>query len=243
MSQPHAPLTITATDGTGTFNAYVRYPDTDQAAPVVLVIQEIFGVNKVMRDICDHLAQSGYIAVCPDLFWRQEPGIDITDKSEAEWKRAFELYQGFSVDLGIDDLKATLAAARKLEGCNGLAGTIGYCLGGRLAFLMATRSDADCNVSYYGVAIDEHLDEAGQISRPLLMHIAELDKFVPADARDRILGVLKGNEDVSLNVYEGADHAFAREGGDHYDRAAASLANFRTADFLAEHLAEPLTGA
>ncbi len=236
MSQPHAPLTVKAADGSGSFGAYVRYPNTDQPASVILVIQEIFGVNKVMRDICDQLAQSGYIAVCPDLFWRQEPHVQLTDKSETEWQRAFELYQGFDINLGVEDLKATLSAARALEQNNGQAGTIGYCLGGRLAFLMAKRSDADCNVSYYGVAIDEHLDEPGHIKRPLLMHIAEQDKFVPPEARDRIIAALKGNPNVSLNVYEGVNHAFAREGGEHYDREAASLANFRTADFLAEHL-------
>jgi carboxymethylenebutenolidase len=237
MTKPHAPLTVTATDGMGRFDAYVSYPDTDAPAGAIVVIQEIFGVNRVMRDICDGLARAGYIAVCPDLFWRQQPGIQLTDQTEAEWKRAFALYQGFDVDLGVEDLKATLAAARTLEGCSGRAGTIGYCLGGRLAFLMATRSDADCNVSYYGVALDEHLGEIDRIQKPLLMHVAALDKFVPAEARAKIVAALSPRPGVELHVYEGADHAFARQGGEHYDADAAKTANDRTAAFLARHLA------
>lgn len=229
-------LEIAAHDG-GTFSAYVARPDTDMPAPVVVVIQEIFGVNKVMRDICDNLAQSGYIAICPDLFWRMEPGIDITDQTKEEWDKAYALYQNFDLDLGVEDLKSTVAAARKLQGASSRVGTMGYCLGGRLAFLMATRSDTDCNVSYYGVQLVNHLDEAKNIQTPLLMHVAEKDKFVPAADRDTVIAALKGNDHVVLNVYEGADHAFARAGGEHFDAEAAQLANFRTADFLASTLA------
>lgn len=236
MSQSQPRLEITAHDG-GVFTAYVARPDTDMPAGVVVVIQEIFGVNKVMRDICDNLARSGYIAVCPDLFWRLEPNIDITDQTKEEWEKAFSLYQKFNLDLGIEDLKATVAAARKLKGASGRVGTMGYCLGGRLAFLMATRSDTDCNVSYYGVQLADHLGEAADIKTPLLMHVAEKDKFVPPADRDKVIAALKDNKLVSLNVYEGADHAFARPNGEHYDAEAAQLANFRTADFLASTLA------
>src|SRR5712671_3898432 len=147
-----ASITIKATDGSGEFAAYVLEPKTKPAGVVVL-IQEVFGVNQAMRDIAAWVADLGFIAVCPDLFWRIEPGIDLTDKSEAEWKRAFELFQSFDQQKGIDDLKATLAASRKLPGSNGRVGTIGYCLGGRLAFMMAEQSDAEVNVSYYGVGL------------------------------------------------------------------------------------------
>lgn len=235
MSITHPALTITAHDG-GSFDAYVSMPETDMPVGAIVVIQEIFGVNAVMRNICDQLAQSGYIAICPDIFWRQEAGIQLTDKSDAEWQRAFELYKGFDVALGVEDLKTTLAAARRLDGCNGKVATLGYCLGGRLAYLMACRSAADCNVSYYGVAIDEHLNEAAQIGKPLLMHVAELDKFVPPEAQQKIVATFKNNDHVQVNVYPGVDHAFARTGGAHFDAEAAQLANFRTADFLAVHL-------
>ncbi len=129
----------------GRMGGYLALP-RNVPAPAVLVIQEIFGVNKVMRDLCDGLAAEGYVAVCPDLFWRIEPGIDITDKSEAEWKKAFELFGKFNVDNGIEDLKAALAEVRKHHACDGRVGTVGYCLGGQLAYLMATRSEANATL-------------------------------------------------------------------------------------------------
>lgn len=235
MTIAHPPLTINATDG-GSFDAYVSLPDTDMPVGAIVVIQEIFGVNAVMRDICDQLAQAGFIAVCPDLFWRQKPGIQLTDKSEEEWAQAFELYKGFDVGLGVIDLKATVKAVREMDVCTGKVGTLGYCLGGRLAFLMACRSDTDCNVSYYGVALDEHLNEADNIMQPLLMHVAEKDKFVPPAAQQKIVERFRESNLVQVNVYEGQDHAFARVGGEHYDAEAARLANFRTVDFLATYL-------
>ena len=226
---------ITISNADGSFEAYVAVPDVTPA-PAILVIQEIFGVNQVMRDICDGLAAQGYVACCPDLFWRIEPGIDITDKTEAEWARAFELFGAFDVEKGVEDLKATLNALRSHDATNGKVGSVGYCLGGKLAFLMATRSDADCNVSYYGVGLDELLGEAGSISKPLLMHVASEDQFVPKDAQEKIKAGLAGNPMVTLHVYEGNDHAFAREGGAHYDAEAAKLANQRSADFFKQNL-------
>jgi len=219
----------------GVMGGYLALPKS-LPAPAVLVIQEIFGVNKVMRDLCDALAAQGYVAACPDLFWRIEPGIDITDKTEAEWKKAFELFGKFNVDKGVDDLKVALAALRRHEAGNGQVGTVGYCLGGKLAYLMATRSDADCNVSYYGVQIDQLLGEAKNISKPLLMHVAAKDQFVPPEAQAKMREGLAGNPKVTLHVYEGQDHAFARVGGQHYDAAAAKLANDRTAAFFRQHL-------
>lgn len=220
-------ITVQAHDG-GSFDAYVARPAGTGPYPAVIVIQEIFGVNSVMRSICDNLAKEGYVAICPDLFWRQQPGIQLTDKTEADWKRAFELFSGFNVDLGVEDLKSTLAAARTLDGANGKAGTIGYCLGGKLAFLMATRSDADANVSYYGVGLDEMLGEAGNITKPVLLHIAEKDKFVPPEAQKKIVDTLLNKPGVTLHVYQGVDHAFARVGGEHYDAPMAETANDRT---------------
>ncbi len=227
-------ITVDAADG-GSFMAYVAEAVTG-SGPGVLVIQEIFGVNAVMRGICDDIAGQGYLAVCPDIFWRQEPGIQITDQSEAEWQRAFELFQGFDVDKGVDDLKATLAAMRGLDGCSGTVGSIGYCLGGMLAYLMATRSDADCNVSYYGVGIDTLLDEAGGIHKPLLMHIAEEDGFVDKAAQAKIKAGLSEKPLVTIHSYANADHAFARTNGTNWNEPAATLANDRTAAFLENHL-------
>lgn len=227
-------VTIAAPDG-GKFAAYLAKPASGKG-PGVVVCQEIFGINRVMRDVCDGLARGGYLAICPDLFWRQQPGIQLTDKTEAEWQRAFELYKGFSERSGIDDLKTTLDYLRAVSGCSGKAGTVGYCLGGKLAYLMATRSSADCNVGYYGVGIESALGEAKNIKKPLMLHIAEKDSFCPPDAQKKIKAGLAGNRQVTIHTYPGMEHAFARVGGEHYDKAAAELANKRAADFFKTHL-------
>lgn len=227
-------LTIETADG-GSFSAYVAQPEA-QKAPVLVVIQEIFGVNKVMRDLCDGFAAQGYLAVCPDLFWRIEPGIDITDQTEEEWQQAFDLFQKFDVDKGVEDLKATIDTLRGHAGSTGKVGAVGYCLGGKLAYLVASRTDADASVSYYGVGLDELTGEAGNISKPLMLHIASEDGFVPKEAQEKIEADLKDHPRIAIHVYEGNDHAFARVGGAHYDAAAAGLANERTAAFFKETL-------
>jgi carboxymethylenebutenolidase len=172
--------TITTADGT--FNAYVAKPAAAKA-PAVVVIQEIFGVNALMRAIADDLAAQGYLAICPDLFWRIEPGIDITDQSQAEWAKAFELYTAFNVDKGVEDIAATLAAIRADGACNGRVGSVGFCLGGLLSFLTATRTDIDAAVCFYGVGIENRVAEAKSLKRPVMLHVAEEDQFVPKAAQ------------------------------------------------------------
>jgi carboxymethylenebutenolidase len=225
--------TITTRDGA--FSAYVARPKA-ASAPAVVVIQEIFGVNQVMRDITDGLAGQGFLAICPDLFWRIEPGIDITDKSETEWKRAFELFNAFDVDTGVKDIAATIAQVRKDPGCGGKVGAVGFCLGGLLAFLTATRTDADASVGYYGVGIENRVAEAEKLVKPLLLHIAEEDQFVPKPAQAVIVQALKDHPNIELYTYPGCDHAFARPGGEHYDEAAARLAGGRTLQFFHKHI-------
>jgi carboxymethylenebutenolidase len=226
-----ASITIKTADGAGSFSAYHLEPK-NRPAGVVVLIQEIFGVNQAMRDIAAWVADMGFIAICPDLFWRIEPGIDITDKSEAEWKRAFELFGKFDQAKGIDDLKATVAASRKLPGANGRVATMGYCLGGRLAFMMAEQSDADANVSYYGVGLDNLLGDLAKVTKPLIVHIADKDEFFPAEGRAHVVEAVKGHRQIAAYVYRDADHAFARVGGVHWDGRAAAIANGRSAEAL-----------
>lgn len=228
--------TQTITGPAGDFTAYVASPDGDGPFPTIVVLQEIFGVNAVMRGICDDLAAKGFIAVCPDLFWRIEPGIDITDQTQEEWDRAFELFNTFNVDTGLDDIKTTIAAARAHPKNNGKVGAVGYCLGGQLAYLTAARTDADASVGFYGVNIQNLLAEAGNISKPLMLHIAGKDEFVPKEAQDQILSGLADNGLVTLNEYPDRDHAFARVGGAHFHQGDADLANGRTLDFFKANL-------
>jgi carboxymethylenebutenolidase len=225
--------TITTADGS--FAAYVARP-AQPAAAAIVVIQEIFGVNQVMREITDGLAAQGFLAICPDLFWRIEPGIQLTDQSDAEWQRAFALFNAFDVDAGVKDIAATIATIRNDPGCNGKVGAVGFCLGGLLAYLTATRTDVDASVAYYGVGIDGRLAEAERLTRPLLLHIAEEDGFVPKEAQALIVNALKNDKRVEIHSYPGRDHAFARTGGQHYDEAAATLAGQRSLDFLRGNL-------
>lgn len=219
----------------GSFSGYLAKPKSG-TGPGIVVIQEIFGVNAVMRGIADDLAAKGYVALAPDLFWRIEPNVQITDKTDAEWKRAFDFYQKFNVDAGVKDIQTTIAHLRKTAGVTGKIGSVGYCLGGLLAYLTATRTDADASVSFYGVGIEAKLAESSHIKKPAMLHIAAKDQFVPPAAQAQIVEGLKGKPGVTVHVYPGVDHAFARLGGQHYDKAAADLANGRTADFFKSHL-------
>ena len=230
-----ATISIEATDGAGSFDAYLLEPRKKPAGAVVL-IQEIFGINASMKETAAQIADLGFFVLAPDLFWRQERDVDLTDKSQEEWNKAFALMQGFDHDKGIADLKAALAAARVLPGANGKAGTIGYCLGGLLAFRMAIESDADINVSYYGVALDNFIGGLGSVRAPLVVHIADQDEYFSPEGRAKLVEATKGHKLVHSYVYPGADHAFARVNGIHWDARSAWIANGRTAEALAEAL-------
>jgi carboxymethylenebutenolidase len=222
----------------GVFQAYVARPAVPGPRPAVVVIQEIFGVNPFVREVCDTLAAEGFLAVAPDLFWRLEPGVDITDQTEAEWKKAFALMKAFDLDKGVKDIQATIDAVRKDPGCNGKVGAVGYCLGGRLAYLTAARTSTDATVGYYGINLDSLLGEAAHIKAPLMLHIAGDDSYVSKEAQAQIVAALKDNPLVTLHLYPGREHAFARTGGAHYDAGDADLANRRTLDLFREVLAQ-----
>ncbi|HTK35989.1 MAG TPA: dienelactone hydrolase family protein [Caulobacteraceae bacterium] len=223
-------MTVKTDDGD--FDCYVARPAAPGAAPAVVVIQEIFGVNRFIRATADRLAAQGYLAVAPDLFWRIKPGIDITDQTEAEWKEAFGYYNAFDVAKGVEDIAATIDTVRADPGCDGKVGAIGFCLGGLLAFLTATRTNVDASVVYYGGGMDDFLGEADQLRRPLLVQLAGDDAYIPKTAQDKITAALGGRPEVELHIYPRRDHAFARVGGQNYHAADAETANARTAAFL-----------
>ena len=229
-------MTIQAADGAGSFHAYLAEP-TGKPAGAVLMIQEIFGVNATMKALSDWVASMGFWAISPDLFWRQEPGVVLDpDAGRAQWDRAFALMQGMDQGLAVADLKATMAAARALPGCNGKIGTMGFCLGGRLSFMMALESDAQCHISYYGVGLEGLVSEAARITAPTMLHIAGKDKFVPPEAQAKIEAGLAETRLARVEIYPGVDHAFARTGGHSYDARAATIAHGRSAELLVKML-------
>ncbi len=227
-------IKIKSFDG-GEFDAYVALPASGYG-PGIVVLQEIFGVNQYLRDVAGWYAAHGFVAVVPDLFWRIQPGIELSDRGD-DWKRAIELYQKIDEAKAVEDAGATLEFLRKHPACSGRAGALGFCMGGNLAYLLSVRFKPDCAVSYYGVSIEKSLDEAKNLNNPLLLHIGGLDKFCPPEAQAQIHAALDANPLVTIHDYPGMDHAFARTGGEHYDAAAAEIANLRTLEFLVSHLA------
>lgn len=219
----------------GEFGGYLASPAAGRG-PGIVVIQEIFGVNGFVRAIADGFAARGFFALAPDLFWRIEPDVQLTDKTDAEWKRAFDLMGKFNIDSGVKDIQAAISHLRHVSGSSGKVGTVGYCLGGLLAYLSATRTDSDASVGYYGVNINQMLGEAKNIRHPLLLHVAASDEYVPPDAQKQIVDGLARNANATTYVYPNMNHAFARMGGAHYDRANAELANGRTLTFFRQHL-------
>ena len=225
-------LTITTPDGS--FSAYVARPAT-LPAPVVVVLQEVFGINADMRKSSDELAEAGFIAICPDLFWRQAPNIELSDKTD--WDRAFALYQAYDIDKGVKDIEATLEFGRTLSGSTGKVGLTGFCLGGLMTCLTTARSHVDASVSYYGGRTEEFLAEAPGIKTPWIMHVGDEDEYISKPAQAAIKAALAGKPGVEIYTYAGCAHAFTRHDGTRYDAAAAAMANKRTVDFFHTQLA------
>ncbi len=227
-------IAVPTLDGSGTFPAYVAKP---QGAPkaAIIVIPEIFGVNAGIRQKCDAWAALGYLAAAPDVFWRFAPGRELNPDVPEQLEEAFGYFQQYDPNDGVLDIEALIHWIRREQGV-AKVGCAGYCLGGRLAYMAAARTDIDASVGYYGVMIDQMLNESNAIARPLMLHIPTADHFVGPEAQAAIHAGLDGHPRVTLHDYRGLDHGFAAEMGDRRDAAGAQLADKRTAAFFAEHL-------
>ncbi|MEO8375912.1 MAG: dienelactone hydrolase family protein [Sphingomonas bacterium] len=228
-------ISISPLDGAGSFSAYCAQPASAPRAAII-VIQEIFGVNAGIRRKCDLLAEQGYLAVAPNLFWRLEPGIALDPDVPEQFQQALTWMGKFDQDAGVRDIEATIRAARARLGEGGKVGAVGYCLGGRLAFMTATRTDVNASVGYYGVGIDNLLGEKHAIAHPVLLHIPKEDHFVDKAAQQRMHDGLDDHPKVMLYDYPGVDHGFATEFGKRRSDESAKLADERTAAFFAENL-------
>jgi len=226
---------IPTLDGEGRFKAWRAEPEGTPKGAIV-VIQEIFGVNEGIRRKADHWASLGYLGLAPDLFWRLEPGIELDPDIPEEFQQALGLMQRFDQDQGIADIEATIRHARAQLPTGGRVGAVGYCLGGRLAFMTSTRTDVDASVGYYGVGLEGLMGEKHAIARPLLLHIAGADHFVTPDKQKLTHEGLDDHPKVTLHDYPGEDHGFAAEMGKRRSAAAAELADSRTEAFFAEHV-------
>lgn len=222
--------------GEGHFQAYVARP-AGTARAAIIVIQEIFGINEGIRRKCDHWAEKGYLAIAPDLFWRLQPGVQLDPDVPEEFQAALELMGRFDQDQGVADLEASIRAARKQLGRNGKVGCVGFCLGGRLAFMTSARTDVDASVGYYAVGLEDILHERSAIAKPLMLHIAGADHFVGPETQAAMHQALDEHPLATLHDYPGEDHGFAAEIGKRRSAEAAELADSRTEAFFKEHLA------
>jgi carboxymethylenebutenolidase len=229
-----ATVSIPTLEKDAEFSAYVARPGSTPKAAII-VIQEIFGVNTGIRQKCDKLAAEGYLAIAPDLFWRLQPSIELDPDVEPEFHQALEWMGKFNQDAGIRDIQATIDFIREHEGIEKV-GCVGYCLGGRLAFMTAARTSIDASVGYYGVGIDGLLDEKEAIANPLMLHIPTEDGFVDKTTQAAMHAGLDNHPRVTLYDYDGLDHGFATEIGKRRDERAANVADGRTSAFFAEHL-------
>jgi carboxymethylenebutenolidase len=219
-------VSMKAQDNSGLFNGYLAVPACG-FGPGLVLAQEIFGVNQTMRELADHLAEEGYVVLVPDLFWRQKPGVELGYAPE-DWQQAFAYYQGFDEALGVQDIQVAITTLRSHAQVRGGVGVLGFCLGGKLAYLAACRTDADVCVGYYGVGIENALNEAANLRVPLTLHIAGRDAYCPPEAQQSIMQTLQGQVGVSVYTYPEADHAFARRGGEHFHKPSALMAHQRT---------------
>jgi carboxymethylenebutenolidase len=222
-------IQVTAYDG-GKFAAYLAKP-AQGSGPGLVLLQEIFGINGYMKSMADRYAEEGYVVLVPDLFWRMKPGVEL-GYSEADFKEALGYNERLDEENAVNDIAATLAAIRALPEQAGKVGTIGYCLGGRLAMLAAARTDVDCAVSYYGVGLDAYTNKIPAIHCPMIFHFAENDALTPPASREKIVAVLKGKPSIETYVYPGCDHAFATPEREHFDKPAAMMAYSRTMAML-----------
>lgn len=233
-------IRIDTLEGDGSFAAYVAEPE-GRSRGAIVVIQEIFGINAGIRRKCDRFAEQGYLAFAPDLFWRLQPGVELDPDVEAEFKQALDLMGRFDQVQGVKDIEATIRAARsrlpaRADGGTGKVGVVGYCLGGRLAYMVATRTDVDASVGYYAVGLPNILHEKDAIANPLLLHIAGADHFVPPEQQQAMHAALDPHPLVTLYDYAGQDHGFATESGARRSDEAAQRADQRTDAFFAEHI-------
>jgi carboxymethylenebutenolidase len=219
----------------GAFEAYIARPKTSPA-PSVVVLQELFGVNADIRKHCDELAEQGYIAVAPDLFWRQEPGVDLSVTSEPDWQHGLRLYQAYDRDAGVRDVEDTVDTVVKISDCTGKIAVLGYCLGALMTFLTAVRYRVDAAVAYHGGDSEKYLGEVDGLHAPLLMHLGEEDEFISKPAQAEIKKALATKPNATVYSYPGQRHAFSRHNGAHYNAEAAALANRRTSEFLNQQL-------
>ena len=221
-------ISVAASDGSGYFQGYLALPQSGKG-PGLVIIQEIFGVNENIQKTADLFAEEGYVAFAPDIFWRQEPGLQMGYSAE-ERQKGLDLMAKLHESQTIADIQSAITALRGHSAVAGKVGVLGFCMGGKLAYLSACRTDADVAIGYYGVGLENYLAET--LRCPLVLHIAADDLMVPPQAQQKVLAGLADNSLATTYVYPGAGHAFARIAGAHFHKPSALMAHDRSVSAL-----------
>lgn len=220
---------IPSADG-GSFSGYLAVPACGKG-PGLILAQEIFGINKHVREVADLYAEEGYVVLAPDSFWRLAAEVELGYEG-VDLEMANEYHERFGIEQGVHDLGDALKALRARPECNGKAGVMGFGLGGRLAVLAASRLNIDVAASYYGVGLNEHLEEARAVRCPIVLHFAAADGFTPPAVREAVRKALAARDDAEIYVYPEAGHGFNNSSRESYNRSAATLAHSRTIGLL-----------
>ena len=218
------------------FEGFLALPPTGRG-PGLVLWQEIFGVNAHIRAVARQYALDGFVVLAPDIFWRQAPRVELGYEG-ADRDRARSLMQGYSAEQVLADIAAAVQALRQRSELTGGVGSIGYCMGGRLAYLAAATAGVDAAVAYYGGGIQAQLDQAAAITCPMQFHYAERDDHIPLEAVERVRAAMRG-KDAEVHVYPGAHHGFNCWARASYDAPSSVLAHGRTLAFLARCLFAP----
>jgi carboxymethylenebutenolidase len=226
-------IDITAGDG-NTFQGYLALPRAGKG-PGIIIAQEIFGVNGHIQSVVEQYALNGYVALAPDVFWRQERRVELGYEG-ADRDKGIAIMQKTDAHQAATDLGAAAKALRSLPEINGKVAAIGYCFGGQLAYLMAAQGSVDAAVAYYGGGIQNRLDEAGKVNVPIQFHYAEKDSGIPLTAVEQVKQSFAGRNHADFNLYPGVDHGFNCTDRATYNQRTAALAHARTLKFLVEHL-------
>jgi carboxymethylenebutenolidase len=216
------------------FGGYLALPPTGRG-PGVVILQEIFGVNEHIRSVCDQYALAGFVALAPDVFWRSQRRVELGYEG-ADREKALALLQKTDVNQTVTDLGAAVRALKGRPETAGKIAAVGFCFGGRLAYLSAAGGFVDAAVSYYGGGIQNLLDQADKIHVPMLFHYGEKDAGIPLEAVEQVKTRFEGKPNTGLHVYPGAEHGFNCTERSAYDQRASALALGRTLTFLASHL-------
>jgi carboxymethylenebutenolidase len=226
---------VLQSEGSRSFDSYLTRPQTG-VGPGLLVFSEMWGVAESKTRMADDYAARGWCVLVPNMFWRSEyTGVVPTEQFDKAWDRL----QAFDWERAVDDVHTAVRALRASPHCNGKVATIGFCMGGRLAFIAAARAGVDAAIALYALGIARHLDEVRTVRCPTQLHYGLNDRHIPQSEIAAVADAARGNRNVEVHLYPGAGHAFFSPNRPTYDPQAVAKATVHI-DRALNQMAEPV---